>query len=314
MTNLSKLFLLSLFIAINSAIACEFNPEGPILHAYNLKKEGEPNCDYIHDVEELMNSVQTFSEDKVSLNLFVRYVDNSPAFDGGSIIEIPERFVMSSTERNGEDYYVPLVHNITVVAHEYGHALLDKKLEKTLMQEFPEEVGYIEASKELSELKIAKLLKLNPESKENLDKAQNEIYANKKFQRFANLTAAYSELYADVVAVYYSNSKSAITDAIFMTGSGIQALRIAQLRDFNTEFTPKHEVFMNEQHSYFAYTRNYIGKKLWPKNLAEKQKMLVKIGDAIVAEVRSMLVKGTDLPEYGEANRRLIQRLKKIKL
>ena len=288
---------------------CSLKPNGPIIEAYAMEANHNMNCDYVTSVEDMILNVQNFSEHKIPVNLFVQRAFDNASFDGGSIIQVPEQLIFRS--EYGQEYPTMMIANLATVAHEYGHALLEKKLEDALLKQFPKFAGYITASQDLSQLKIKALL--NPSSQElqkQVDQKNKDILANKDFIRFAKITTSYSELYADVVAVYQYEDKGAIFSALYYDEMNDRSYRMVQTRDFNTEFTDRSRVFMTEEHGYFAYTRTYIGKNLWPKNNNDKKLMLKKIGDAVVEEVRELLKKNADLPDFDEANKKLIQRLK----
>lgn len=310
-TQTFLLLLVSSFITINSAMAgpCPLKSNSSVIEAYSLKASGEMNCNYVSEVEDVITNIQQYSEDQIAINLFVRGVDNNASFDGGSIIEVPEQLVF--TNKFGQRYPAFLVSNLATVAHEYGHALLEKKLEDELLEQFPKEVGFIKASKEISNLQIQ--IQENPDSKELINELKEKNSArikNRDFIRFARLTTTYSELYADVVAAYQYLNKGAIFKALYYDEMNDQEFRMVQTRDFDTVFTDEHNVFMTEEHGYFAYTRNYIGKNLWPSDIDQKRSMLKQIGDAIVEEIRELLISGKNLPDYKEANQLLINRLK----
>nr|BDT29429.1 hypothetical protein BHI3_28950 [Bacteriovorax sp. HI3] len=314
MKTIPTLVLLLGGLLTNLAFAhdCPLKENSPVIEAYAVSSSGQMDCGYVTNVEDMIIGVQRFSEEKVPVNLFVQHIFDNASFDGGTIIQVPERLIFTS--EFGQEFPTTVVANLATVAHEYGHALLEKKLENALLKQFPQYAGYITFSQDISALKIAAVK--NPDSKDiqqKLEAKNKELLNNKNFIRFARVTTAYSELYADVVANYQFDDKSAIFTALYYDEMNDRAFRMVQTRDFNTEFTDRHKVFMTEEHGYFAYTRTYIGKNLWPKNLDEKKVMLKKIGDAIVEEVRILLTKGSDLPDYEAANKSLIERLKKLK-
>lgn len=179
------------------------------------------------------------------------------------------------------------------------------------MNLYPNEASFILASKELSNLRLLSLEKEeDAKLKEDYKQKNEEIYKNQDFIRFAKVTTAYSELYGDIVAAYYNNSKNAMLEALYFDEMKTREYQMIQTRSFDTEFTSAHEVFMTEEHGYFAYTRNYIGKNLWPKNETEKRKYLKFIGDAIVGEIKNLLSQKKTLPDFKIANSNLIKALK----
>jgi hypothetical protein len=133
---------------------------------------------------------------------------------------------------------------------------------------------------------------------------------NKDFIHFMNISTAYSELYADVVAAYNSNSKSTMVDALYFDKMTNPEFYMIQTRSFDTLFDKRHNLYMTEAHGYFASTRAFIGKNLWPKNLQDKQEFLRIIGDAIIHELRDLLSGNKEIPPFLVANRSLIERLK----
>jgi hypothetical protein len=308
----SLILLLSGLLSASYSLAgdCSLQKNSPIIEAYSEQASNQMNCDYVTAVESVVTDIQKYSEERVPVNLFVQHSFDNASFDGGSIIEVPEQLIFLSPY--GQEFPADLVANLATVAHEYGHALLEKKFENALLKQFPKHAGFIKAQQEISKLKIQVLEKpTSLELQKQLKEKNAALLANKNFIRFSKLTTAYSELYADVVAVYQYNEKGAIFKALYYDEMNDQQYRMVQTRDFDTEFTERYSSFMTEEHGHFALTRTYIGKNLWPTNNAQKKVMLKKIGDAIVEEVRLMLQKGTELKGYKIDNKLLIERLKK---
>ncbi|MBC7714045.1 MAG: hypothetical protein H7177_11950 [Rhizobacter sp.] len=305
------LLLLSGALTITSANAgdCALKNNGSIIEAYSEQASGQMNCEYVSGVESVVTSIQKFSEESVPVNLFVQHQFDNASFDGGTIIEVPEQLIF--TNDYGQQYPTDVVANLTTVAHEYGHALLEKKFEQTLLKQFPKQAGFIPANQELSKLKIQAIKNPTEENSKLRQEKNSEILANADYIRFARITTGYSELYADVVAVYEYGEKDAIFKALYYDQMNDFQFKMVQTRDFGTEFDARYSKFMTEEHGYFALTRTYIGKNLWPSNNAQKKVMLKKIGDAIVEEVKALLISGKDLPENAQANKQLIERLKK---
>lgn len=292
------------------ASECNIGSELTIVDAFPAEAGRKINCDYVQQVQNIIEEIQKISEDKVPVSLMVRAIYSGASFDGGTIIDVPERLIFSN--QYAQEFGVSLSGNLSVVAHEYGHALLRAKMERSFKKNFPEAYGYMQARKEVSALSI-KLMQ-NPDSVEYINLLKEKeaaITGNKKYMDFFILHLAYSELYADVVAVYTDNSKNSIFSALYYNEMSNFEYKYVQTRSFDSEFDNSHAMYMSEPHSYFALTRNYIGKKMWPKDEAEKKVMLEKIGDAIVAELADLLKSGSSLPDYEEGNQRLIKRLSK---
>jgi hypothetical protein len=309
----NKTFLMSLACSIllttAAASECTLKTDSPIMAAVTyLGHDRQMSCDYVGRVENLIEDIQRFSEDKVKINLIVRSSNDGASFDGGFNIDVPEQLVFYG--EYGQDYGTDIYSNLSVVAHEYGHALLDYKFEKELSK-FPVVKEYFIARKELSRLEIA--FSKNPTSlelKNELEAKTKKVQNNSAFNRFFVLLLPYSELYADVVAVYNDNSKASIYNALYYPQMTKFGHRMVKTRDFSSEFDSKiYDAFMTEAHGYFAHTRTYIGKNMWPQNDFEKKQMLKKLSDSIILEMIKILNKDGVLPDYEIGNQNLIKTL-----
>ena len=314
MKRLPALTLLSAVLAFTQAMAsdCPVKSDGPVISAYSQQSDRSIHCNYVNSVESIFSEIERFSEDDVKVNLFVQSIYDNASFDGGNIIEVPEQLIFRGTY--SQEYPVGIMANLSTVAHEYGHALLAKIFGRELSQ-YPVVKAYDQANLEISKLKIK--LNLNPDSielQQEISEKNKAILANKDFIRYSVISTNYSELYADVVAVYLNNNKNAIMSALYYDEMSDFQFRMIQARSFDTEFTSTHTKYMSEVHGHFALTRNYIGKNLWPESASDKKIMLKKIGDAIVAEVKKLLDEKSEMPEYKVSNKNLIERLKKSEL
>ncbi len=312
--HMNKLLIFLTLISLNTYAQeklgeCSLQKNGPVIEAYPTSKTEPMNCDYVHDVENVFLNVQQFSEQKVSLSLMVQPRFDNASFDGGTIIEVPQELVFQG--QYGQEYPAMLDSNLATVAHEYGHALLEKKMELELGGDFPALKTMVQKEQEISALKIAVLVGPTETNQALLADKVKALMNDPFYIRWANITTGLSELYADVVAVYNDNDKGAIMNALYYDQMSNQDYLYVKTRDFDTEFDSRYDRFMSEAHAYYALTRNYIGKNLWPTNTKQKQVMLKKIGDAIVAEVRNGLKNNDPWPEFKEGNKRLIARLSK---
>jgi hypothetical protein len=295
--------------------ACQLSENSPISNYYFINGESSDNCDEIVEVEKLVSEINEFSDSHLKINLLVSAKASNASFDGGSIIEFPRNLIVQGNY--GQEYSLPFTSNMTVVGHEYGHALLEKIFEKELLAQFPNEVSFIAASLEISNLRL-KIEELNEKGINTkdlnleLESKRNKLLTNKNFIYFARLTTAYSELYADVVAAFHDNAKDTMLKALYYDEMKNFEFYMIQTRTFNTEFDSKYDVYMKEEHGMFAMTRNYIGKKMWPKNVKEKRLFLDRIGRAIVLEVKSLMNDKKELSDFKKANDNLIKRLESL--
>lgn len=303
-------FLLTLSpFSLWASSGCDLKENTPIVSYHFINGASDRDCDFLVSVEKVISTVQEFSEDALPINIVLESKATNAGYDGGTIVQLPKNLVFLN--QWGQEYSSYAASNYIVFAHEYGHALFQKKVEKELLKLFPEQVNAILAYKELSKLRVLSLENAEDTKLKDEYKLKNEeLYKNKEFIRFAQLTTAYSELYGDVVAAYYDNSKNAMLEALYFDEMKTREYQMIQTRSFDTEFSQVHEVFMTEEHGYFAFTRNYIGKNLWPANEIEKRKYLAIIGDAIVGEVKNLLKQKKSLPDFKTANASLIKALK----
>ena len=65
---------------------------------------------------------------------------------------------------------------------------------------------------------------------------------------------------------------------------------------------------MSDEHAFMAYTRNYIGKNIWPKTSNEEQKLIKKVKSAIVQSLKEDFLRA-ELLDYQEQNQQLINYL-----
>lgn len=316
MKNSLQLFfvgLLSIAPLIVNASECSLKVDGPVMAARPFAGlDRDLNCTFVNQVESLISEIQKFSETPLKVNLLVRIAHSGASYDGGSNLEIAEQLVFDGNW--GQEYGGSHYSNMSVVAHEYGHALLQDKMEKELSKKYPVVKEYSLAKKELSKIEMELAKNPSSESLQQLLKDKTAAMINNKaFTKFFVLGGPYSELYADVVAVFNENSKGAIYNALYYDQMSKFAFRMIHARDFDSEFDQKYETFMTEAHGYFAHTRTYIGKNLWPTNNEEKKVYLHLIGDAIIAEMDKLMSTDSDLLEFPEGNKSLIARLSQLK-
>ena len=292
---------------------CSLKEDGPVMDARPfMGLDRDLNCSYVDQVENLITSIQKFSESPLKVNLLVRTSYGGASFDGGLNLEVPEQLVFEGPY--GQEYGVSHYSNMTVVGHEYGHALLQDKIEKELSAKYPLVKEYSEGKKELSKIEIE--LAKNPKSealKQLLKDKTAAMINNKAFTKFFVMGGSYSELYADVVAVFNENSKGAVFNALYYDQMSKHAFKMIHARDFDSEFDSKYEMYMTESHGYFAHTRSFIGKNLWPSNNEEKKKYLKLIGDAIIIEMDKIMALDGDIPSFKEGNESLIKTLTVLK-
>jgi hypothetical protein len=305
---------INIFYSSAGASECSLKPKGPIIEMVAAEAGRDVDCDYVKQVEKVIEGVQKFSEDKVPVNLYVRASYSGASFDGGTLIDLPEQLIFTTGNWAQTSEAVDIVANLSAVAHEYGHALLEKKMGRELGASFPIVKEYDEKHIEISSLQM-KLAK-NPDSEElgqELAAKKEALKNNLAVMKFFTLSTPYSELYADLVAAFADNDKNAISHALYFNSMSDYEYHFIQTRSFDKAFDPTYDIYMSEEHAYFAYARNYIGKSMWATSVAQKKLMLKKLSNAIVLELRDLLASNSNLPGFKEGNERLIKRLKSMK-
>ncbi|QDK39387.1 hypothetical protein [Bdellovibrio sp. NC01] len=259
------------------------------------------DCEFAEDLSHVFNEIkETFGGPNVTLVIGTE--SDNAAFDLGHMIELPYRMIFYG--RYGQEYPVPRANVVTAAAHEYGHSIFHERVKK----EFPQFTELAKDLANLSNVKEAYYRKQVPYSK--VDEANKEIAKVTNYADFVNYLSAYSEFFADVIAVYQYDSKSAMVQALYYDAMSKEEFNYISLRDFDHEPSMRYENQLSEEHAKLAFVRAWIGKNMWPENRDQARVYADKILNAIMKLAKEDIKAGVS-PEYREMNDRLIAELQK---
>ncbi|MGZ3690096.1 MAG: hypothetical protein ACXVAX_01245 [Pseudobdellovibrio sp.] len=275
----------NLWIALILTLSCVL-AQAKIRNFYTLSPTGqltanEPEFDA--DVIKMTEAIDKLGLAEINLDIVISPEGDNASFDTGHIIDMP-RTMRFANEFDADPVYKTTVDALAVYAHEYGHSIFDNSITQIIP-----EYGEVRRIKyEMSDLTLKPFKEnLTPaqlaETKQKIQQLEQSIKDNKELLRIMGLTMAYHELFADTVAVFVTQSKSAIYEALYNPNIPIwkkNELAYVEARDF----AQAHDVDTwtdNSPHNLFGPLRSQIGKdECWPKSPAEaadKLKFLARI-------------------------------------
>lgn len=258
------------------------------------------DCELAKELADSFNDMaQTFAVASQVTLVIGGPMDNA-SFDNGHIIQVPYRMVFYGDY--GTEYPVPINSLMISASHEYGHAIFQEYLKKSLPQ-FADLFAAFNARSD------KKLVLLRGGKDDSLMEDAKRLAETAEYKAFYKLTP-YSEFYADVLAVFIHNDKSAMLRALYYPQMSPFQYNYIRMRDFEGEPDPRWSSLMYEEHSKLAYVRSYVGKSMWPENRAEARTRAGQIVNAILNVVQINLAQGND-PDVQDANNQLIEELKK---
>lgn len=301
-------FLLFTALPSFAQTECAFSPN-TLVRGYITQPRMRLNCDFIKEADKVIRESAELAQVSPKVFLAISGEGSDAAFDMGTILEVAQQFVLYNDY--GQAYGRPSVDNFAVVAHEYGHAIFAQILMDT-SPEYRPIFTFLRANSE-ERFRLNRALLSLPKSPElvkqlelNNQQRINFLGAPKNAKLY-EACVIYSELFGDLIAVFQSGRKEAITSALFNPRLSPQARNLAFARSFDDSSDFKiHPYNESEDHAYFYKVRRYIGGKLWPRNPAEAQLKLRKITKAILDDMAAPR-KGTP----AEQNDSLIARLEK---
>lgn len=262
---------------------------------------GEPNCELAKDVSEVINDVATLFGGP-TITLIMGSASDNAGFDLGHLIELPYQMIFYN--QYGVAYPMPKMSVITSAAHEYGHAIFHERVKK----EFPQFAELIKKLAKVSDLKEAVVRETA--TPEQLKDASAELGATTAYADFNKYLTAYSEFFADVIAVYDANSKNAMLSALYYDQMTNNEYNYVRMRDFDSTPSERYENMLSEDHAKLAYVRTYVGESLWPANRKQAKVYAEKILTAIMKVAKADMKAGRS-PEFREMSDNLIAELKK---
>lgn len=266
-----------------------------------VTKSNSISCQKIGYFQATIKDLSNFLTVTPEVRLVISPESSNASFDYGSTIYIPLQLTFPG--KYGSIHYGDSTQIEYILAHEYGHAVLAEFLSRNL---FYSEMYKVD--KEFSNLEFTKSLSGKLSTEQELK--YNELKEKKNsYNKIRKLISDYGEFFADVIAVYYSNSKDTMFNAVYFDEMSDQSFQLALARSFSENSVDITDRIYHEEHASLVLVRQFIGSHLWPSNNEEKEIFLELITNSIEEEILQRL----DREEYKltpkKINESLINRL-----
>lgn len=268
------------------SVACEGQAVAPLREVIFYKTSED--CTLFRRLNQVLTNLTERLSPGPTVSLILRDKATNASFDNGHIIWLPKTLYARSGP--DQEHAATPSQLATVLVHEYGHALLKVRLE----QEFQEDFGGL--FWELADISSESLENIRMGiSSRGIQARGNHVAATEEFQIFFKHYPAYSELYADLVAILYFDDPSAMSSAMNFAAHGSFRNSVT-LRDFGRENSLEEIVASNDPHTALSLARSHLGRWVRTKRSWEEKKQLLKaVEDIIVDNLRKDI--------YSEASR-----------
>ena len=294
--NLKYKNIIAAFFA--TLLATSFS-HAKITKFFTINKQGQLIADepeFNKDILKTTAAIDSYKISDVSVNVVIKPESDNASFDSGSIVEIPRTMVM---------------HNhMGSYAHEYGHAVFDAHITAAIP-------AYDEMKRIKREISMRSLRPFNERltqeqgeaNQKRIKELTDSLLANKEILRLSRLTLPYHEVFADTIAVFVFNSKSAIHQALYYNdvsdrgggfGGGFNGGGFGPpMGQYNPhdpnrniigrDFSVVHDVNTwsnNSEHSLFSPLRSVIGsEQCWPTTDADRAAKLKALLKMLLADL-----------------------------
>lgn len=246
---------------------------------------------YQRSIESEIRTIDSYGLADIETYVFVRGESANASSDGGQVIFLPRTLVMEDGMYNNR-HYKNMPDLLAVFSHEYGHQVFSDIMQRRVP-------GF--ANLHAYDMQISQLLlrSIEPGLSRDQRKAINDqinaihrsIAADPALRFMANMTLPYNELFADVIAVYAHNNKSAIYNALWYPNMHTGSEEIVEARDFSREHNLANWRH-TEVHILFSPFRSLIGSsRCWPRNFNEAKQKLNQLADLLVEDIKIQLEK-----------------------
>lgn len=302
-------------------------PNDSLIMGYDAPFRQPLNCNLIDDSHRIFKEMSVLTDSQVPVFLSIGQYGSNAAFDFGYGLEIFQQIYFGGDERFGQPQFKLYFDNLSVIAHEYGHAIFADILYKN----FPEfnvfysflrknSSKHIDVSKRIAKWQLkpdglAKSIALFKIKYDQLKASQEftNYFKNPANSHLRVLAAPYHELFADLVAAYNSDTKNLISEALYIPRMHPQVENAVAARSFDQgahfELNPLNS---SDPHVFFYRVRQYIGDHLWPADPQAKKLKLKNIIQAILEDMHSNFSKN-DYENIEARNRSLISRLENVR-
>lgn len=264
-------------------------------------------CEFVQSLDSEFHDINQIFNKNYSKPLYVVLfpTGNNASFDLGHFLELPERMVFY--DRFGNQLSSSIMGLSPIAHHEYGHFLFQELLKEKFGSLFEPLFNTFDTYS-------AKKRQIYSQKKSGFTKSESNEYidALKKepeLERFNKVISIYTELYADIISVFYSSNKNAIFEALYYDRMSDFEYGLVRLRSFDLKTSSLDLSQMGTEHNYLSITRSFIGNNLWPANVQEKGIFLEKIENALLKSIELDLQRG-EILGVKEANEQLINILK----
>lgn len=261
------------------------------------------DCSLAADLSGVFNQMAQSLKTTTKVNLVIGGPSDNASFDNGSIVQVPYRLVFYG--QYGKTYETSLSSLYVSAAHEYGHAIFQEGLRHSLAEE------YKELFDKLDSLSARKLAILKGESDVSFVGDSTLIYYSPEFRRLQSRMSAYSEFFADVLAVYHFNDRRAMVSALYHDGLNDFQFNYIKMRDFTESPDPSWEHLMADDHAKLALARAFVGQNLWPQTVVEAENYSDWIMFSIL-RVLALDLEAEESLEWEAINKNLIRELATI--
>lgn len=261
------------------------------------------DCDLASGLSDVFNSMAKNFGIAPQVSLVIGGASDNASFDNGRLIQVPYRMVFYG--KFGRAHEMPR-HSIYVsAAHEYGHAIFHQRMKEAMQEDYGDMFTKLE---QLSERKLAVFKGASDVSFVGDSIA---LMATEEFSHWHSIITAYAEFYADALAVFHFQDKSAMFKALYYDGMNDFFYNYVRMRDFASDPASDWYHLMSEDHAKFALARAFVGKNMWPKDAWQ----FASMEGSLVGAVMSVMLRELDADEkeadYELANAELIRELQK---
>lgn len=292
-------FFISLLLSsvpVHAATTCE-GVRGAVREVVFLEHE---DCELASALSDIFNAMAVTFKSSATVNLVIGGPSDNASFDNGAIVQVPYQMIFYG--KYGRKNSLPRSSLYTSAAHEFGHAIFHQHLRQSTGQE------YKNLFAKLDELSSRKLAILKGGVDANFAGDLINVVESPEFRLISSRMAAYSEFYADLLAVYHFQDRQAMVKALYYDGMDDFQFNYILMRGFELEPDSNWQHLLSEDHVKLAPTRAFVGQRLWPKNAEQAFEM----SDWILFSVLRVLaddLEADEEPDWELANRNLIREL-----
>lgn len=261
--------------------SCQLPTSGPVQNLIFVAKPSEASCQLAQDLAQTLSDVGRTFAMSPSVTLVIGEQAGNASFDNGHIIRIPQRLVFSDSQ--GNQYQADTEQLKAVVVHEYGHAILKEIWAQDFREEFGELFAGLEEVSQIAETNLELKISSRAVRQMSAQLANSEAYG-----LYFKTLPAYSELYADTLAVLFFNDPSVMYKALHYPQIPANKEVFVGPRDFAKDHSAEQLHAHPDEHTKLSLVRSFIGKHM-NADLDQKRSLLKRLGRAITLSIREDL-------------------------